>query len=254
MERGYQFGFSRENPAMFDADVRGRKARTMIAVLEDHFGRALSDLDLVNVGTSTGIIDHVLARHLRRVVGIDIDELGVEHAKRNFSAANLEFRVGDAMNMPFADASFDVAICSQVYEHVPDARVMFDEIHRVLRPGGVCYFAASNRLMINEPHYNLPFLALLPRPLADLYLRLTGRGTHYYEKHLTYWGLRRLVHRFRRLDYTERTVCEAERFHTAYMVRPGTTRARIAAWVVRNALWACPGYIWVLEKPARGNS
>jgi SAM-dependent methyltransferase len=82
--------------------------------------------------------------------------------------------VADALHLPFADDSLDVVICSHVYEHVPEPVQMFREIHRVLCMGGVCYFSAGNRLMWNEPHYNLPLLSVLPRPLAHLYIRLAG--------------------------------------------------------------------------------
>ena len=37
----------------------------------------------------------------------------------------------------------------------------------MLRPGGVCYFAAGHALQVIEPHHRLPFLSLLPRRAAD---------------------------------------------------------------------------------------
>lgn len=48
----------------------------------------------------------------------------IAHACTTFRKANLEFRVGDALNLEFANNSFDVAVCSQVYEHVPDPQRM----------------------------------------------------------------------------------------------------------------------------------
>lgn len=42
----------------------------------------------------------------------------------------------DALRLPFADASFDAVICSEVLEHIPDYRQVLSEIHRVLKPGG----------------------------------------------------------------------------------------------------------------------
>lgn len=38
-----------------------------------------------------------------------------------FAKENLHFQVGNAMSFEFSDNSFDVVVCSQVYEHVPDA-------------------------------------------------------------------------------------------------------------------------------------
>ncbi len=44
---------------------------------------------------------------------------------------------GDALHLPFADASFDRIICSEVLEHIPDYHAALAEIARILRPGGI---------------------------------------------------------------------------------------------------------------------
>jgi hypothetical protein len=127
---------------------------------------------------------------------------------------------------------------------------MMAEIQRVLRPGGACYFAAGNRLNPIEPHYALPFLSLLPRPLAHRYLRLSRKGYSYHEQFFSYWGLRTLTRGFARQDYTLKVIQDPERYRTAYMVGSGARR-RVAVWVARHAYWAMPGYIWLLRKPPR---
>jgi ubiquinone/menaquinone biosynthesis C-methylase UbiE len=248
LSRGYQYGFSENSPYVFDTENRERKARTMLAVLEDCLPEPLDTCELLNVGGSAGIIDNFLSQHFRRVVGVDIDEPAIKHAASNFSRENLEFQVADALQLPFDDGSFDVVVCSHVYEHVPDPDKMFSEIHRVLKENGVCYFSAGNRLMWNEPHYNLPLLSVLPRPLAHLYIRLAGKADYYHEKHLSYWGLRSLVKNFTRHDYTARLINEPDRFHTSYMIRPGSFKAGVARLLLKLAYWAFPGYIWVLRK------
>jgi SAM-dependent methyltransferase len=220
----------------------------MLSVLEDFLHKPLAECNVLNVGGSAGAIDNFLAGHAAKVVSIDIDEGAISHAQQTFQKENLDFQVADALNLPFDDSSFDVVICSHVYEHVPDPVRMFEEIHRVLRPDGICYFSAGNRLMWNEPHYDLPLLAVLPRPLAHLYIRLAGKADYYHEKHLTYWGLKSLVWNFRRNDYTVRLINEPSRFHTEYMLPPGSMKARIARVIASRLYWALPGYIWVLQK------
>jgi len=49
---------------------------------------------------------------------------------------------GDAMQLPFADASFDTLLCNQVLEHVPEPWRLMDEAARVLKPGGFLILTA----------------------------------------------------------------------------------------------------------------
>jgi ubiquinone/menaquinone biosynthesis C-methylase UbiE len=248
MSRGYQYEFSVTRPYVYDVAGRESKARTIVAVLEDYLPYTLRKYDLLNVGGSTGIIDNYLSEHFNSVVGVDIDEPAILHARKSYQRSNLRFELANALNLPFENGSFDVVVCSHVYEHVPDPYVMFNEIYRVLKPGGVCYFSAGNRLAWNEPHYNLPLLSVLPRPLAHLYIRMSGKARYYHEKHLSYWGLRSLVKRFTCTDYTTKLVNDPEKYGTDYMIRPGSIKARLAGTILKIAYWASPGYIWVLKK------
>ena len=248
MTRDYQYDYSEIMPSVYDVAARERKAVTTLAVLEDFFGESLAHKDCLDVGGSTGVIDNRLAEDFGTVVGVDIDDKAIAYARETFRRDNLEFRIGDAMQLEFPDASFDVVVCSHVYEHVPDAARLMEEIYRVLRPGGVCYFAGNVRLVVMEPHYRLPFLSWLPRPLAHLYLRATGKGRFYYEKHLSHGQLRRLMQAFHFHNYTPRVVDDPERFRVEYMLRPGSFKARLASFVANRLYWASP-CIWVLEKP-----
>jgi SAM-dependent methyltransferase len=245
--RGHQRDFSRDNEAMHSREGRERKARTMLAVLSDHLGEArLSRARVLNVGCSTGLIDEVIATRTAHVVGIDIDEdaIAIANARRSH---NTEFRIGDAMDLDFPDGSFDVVICSQVYEHVPDPQRMMVEIRRVMAEAGICYFAATNRWCVMEQHYRLPFLSVIPVSWAHRYLRVAGAGDFYYERHLGLRGLKRLVAAFAVVDYTRRIIDEPDRFEARYLVGSGT-KQRIARLLARTAYWAFPGYVWLLRR------
>ena len=254
MSRGYQHDFSSmHGKSMYDEEARERKANTMLRILSHNFTEeSIAHMSLLDVGASTGIIDNYLSHFFAEVTGIDIDNKAIDHAVKAFSNEHLHFCAGDAMSLGFPDNSFDVVICSQVYEHVPDARKMMDEIYRVLKPEGVCYFAAGNRLAVDEHHHHLPFLSAIPRPLGHLYLRLAGKGKYYYEKHLSYWGLKRLVARFDIIDYTGKLINMPEQFGAEYMLEPGSSKHKLAQFVVNNLYWLCPGYIWLLRKPQSG--
>lgn len=234
---------------MHDAEGRQRKAATMVAVFEEYFDVPLIQLRVLDIGASTGIIDNYLADHFGSVIGIDIDDRAIESAKERFEKSNLKFQIGDALHTKAADESVDVVICAQIYEHVPDASGMIDEIFRILCPGGICYFAAGNRFMWNEPHYNLPLLSAIPRRLAHWYVRLSGKASHYHELHFSYWGLKRLVSQFEVVDYTGKVINNPEKYKVDYMLPAGSWKAAIAQNVVKYAYWLVPGYIWLLRKP-----
>jgi SAM-dependent methyltransferase len=53
------------------------------------------------------------------------------------ASARLAWIEGDAMRLPFPDATFERVICAEVLEHVPDYRAVLAEIRRVLKPGGL---------------------------------------------------------------------------------------------------------------------
>lgn len=248
--RGYQYGFSLQHKEVFDIESRTLKAKTALAVLREVLGARIADATLLNVGASSGAMDAVFAGSFGRVFGIDIDSHAIDYAQRTFVRDNLTFQVGDALDIPFDDASIDVVICSQIHEHVQDQDKLFDEIRRVLRPGGACYFAATNRWVPLEPHYRMWFLSWLPRSLADVYLKARGRGDHYYERMVGLAELRRLTSRFSVSDYTARMLDDPVRYSIDYMVRPGSMKQRLSSFIARRLPWICPGYIWILRKSA----
>ena len=63
MKRGYQYDFSTKPAGNYDVLGRQRKAKTMVAVLGNYFSVPLDELRVLDVGSSTGIIDSYLADH-----------------------------------------------------------------------------------------------------------------------------------------------------------------------------------------------
>ncbi|MFC1625808.1 class I SAM-dependent methyltransferase [Patescibacteria group bacterium] len=198
---------------MYNRKSRENKARQMVNILEDYFGnRSLKTLNLLDVGSSTGIIDNYLSNKFSHVTGIDIDKNAIKYASDNFKKGNLKFMLGDVMKLSFADNFFDVVVCTQIYEHIPNPKIMFDEIYRVLKPGGVCFLAAINKLWPWEPHYKLLFLSWLPKNLAHFYVRVSKRGNEYYEKLETYRSLEKLTQKFKKTDYTQKILNDPLKF------------------------------------------
>ncbi|MDX2437883.1 MAG: methyltransferase domain-containing protein [Acidobacteriota bacterium] len=250
----YQLDFSEIHPGtMFDEEGRLQKARKTVAVIVDALRSAGLDprrARVLDIGCSTGILTHHYAGIFGHVVGVDIDDGAIEWAQINRAAENIEYRVGDSMELPFSASEFDVVTCTHIYEHVPDAQRMADEIFRVLKPGGVCYFAAENRMRLWDGHYDLPLLTVLPKTPADWFVRLMRRGEGRYETHFTVRGLRRLVQRFEIVDYTRTVVRDPVAFDATDMVSAGSFKQKAALAILTAAYWAFPTYLWILRKPA----
>jgi SAM-dependent methyltransferase len=110
----------------------------------------------------------------RRLVGLDIVLAKLRYARRYGNP----LVHGSIFGLPFKDSSFDAVICSEVIEHVPaDARV-FDELERVLKPGGC--------LILGTPDYD----RWRWRALEWMYGRLSPGG--YADEHITHFSRRNL--------------------------------------------------------------
>jgi len=93
---------------------------------------------VLDVGTGVGSLAFTLEAALpsSRVVGVDVSEGFIAHAKRNPSG-HTSFEVGDAQALRFEAASFDHAMSLLVLNFVPDHEKALGEMRRVVRPGGV---------------------------------------------------------------------------------------------------------------------
>jgi SAM-dependent methyltransferase len=111
---------------------------------------------------------------------------------------------GDATRLPFADASFDRIIASEVLEHIPDDTAAFRELARVLKPGGVLAvtvpaWLAERICWALSDEFHAPFVEgghVRIYRASDLRARLRDAGLepvgahHAHGIHAPYWWLR----------------------------------------------------------------
>jgi SAM-dependent methyltransferase len=101
-----------------------------------------------------------------RRAGVDLSERILATARAR--VADADFRQASLEELPFADGEFDLVLCSQVIEHVPEAGHAVDELARVLRHGGTLIISTDNE------HNTVTRVLNAPRMLAVGALRLRG--------------------------------------------------------------------------------
>ncbi len=92
---------------------------------------------LLDVGTGTGNIPRLAVKHFKEVFAVDIGDKLLCQVRQSLPSCHLA--ASDAENLPFAAASFDCVTCYALLHHLLEHHRLFEECHRVLRPGGVLY-------------------------------------------------------------------------------------------------------------------
>ena len=108
--------------------------------------------DVLDVGCGTGEITARLAATFTRAsfTGIDLEEPHLVRARARCAefGSRVRFQVGDALALPFDDASFGFVVCRHLIQAVPDPSRVLHEIRRVLRPGGRMHLIAEDYGML----------------------------------------------------------------------------------------------------------
>lgn len=91
-----------------------------------------------------------------------------------------------ALQLPFANSSFDLIIIQDVIEHLNDTNSFLIEIKRVLKPNGMIYLSTPNKYslfnFISDPHFGLPFVSILKRESIKKYFLKHFRKNDYYRE------------------------------------------------------------------------
>lgn len=120
------------------------------------------DEHVLDVGSGVGgPARFVATRTSARVTGIDLTPDFVAAARvlteRAGLADRVTFQVGNALDMPFGDATFDAALCQYVAMNIVDKQGLAREIVRILKPGGRLLWSEAVGIEGRDPPYPLPW-------------------------------------------------------------------------------------------------
>ena len=140
---------------------------------------------------------HAITAYLHadvQVIGLDLSRRDIDIARgrfndfedRNATGKSLDFIVGSGLTLPFADASFDRVICSEVLEHIHNYQEVLGEIQRVLKPGGL--------LAVSVPRFGPEWICW---KLSDAYHEVEGGHVRIFRRK----QLKRAVERVNMVHY-----------------------------------------------------
>jgi ubiquinone/menaquinone biosynthesis C-methylase UbiE len=101
--------------------------------------RLAPHMRVLDVACGPGIVACAAAALAGHVTGIDLTPAMIEQAKarqQREGLTNIDWQVGDATRLPFADGSFDVALIRYSFHHLPQPIEALREMQRVVTPGG----------------------------------------------------------------------------------------------------------------------
>jgi ubiquinone/menaquinone biosynthesis C-methylase UbiE len=116
--------------------------RREIILTENILPHFLRKGNVLDVGCGDGFLAHLLTKQRSNVVGIDISSSKIKYAHGMCSGA--DFIIADGRFLPFRSESFDVVVCSEVFEHVLNYPLIINEIYRIIRKKG--------KLLITVPY------------------------------------------------------------------------------------------------------
>jgi ubiquinone/menaquinone biosynthesis C-methylase UbiE len=123
------------------SDVVAQRAETLKKL------RLAEGNSVIDLGSGPGFLCESMADIVGpsgRVLGIDVSADLVELSAQRNHRRWLTYRVGDASGIDERDASFDVAVCIQVAEYIPEVDKALSEAFRILKPGGRTFFVATD--------------------------------------------------------------------------------------------------------------
>src|SRR5579863_6581146 len=122
--------------------------------------------NVLDVACGTGVVAVTAARRGARVTGLDLTPALLERARENsqIAAVKIDWHEGDAENLPFEDAAFDVVLSQFGHMFAPRSEVAVGEMLRVLKPGGTIAFSTWPPELFVGRVFALTASYLLPPP------------------------------------------------------------------------------------------
>lgn len=168
--------------------------------LADFFARRFGtkSLRVLDIGAGNGGVSIAMSNAGFDVTAVDIVPNRDLLSLRVATGLPVAQIVGNGHFLPFDHQTFDIVVCLDTIEHVPEPGRLGHEVMRVLRPGGMCMITTPSRLrhlVGREPHFGIPALLLLPARAQRWVAHRVRKGID-YDVYQIFWHVRRISRLF----------------------------------------------------------
>jgi len=101
--------------------------------------------NVLDIASGEGYGSKLIAGTAQKVIGVDVSEDAIQHARSFYEQDNLDFICGSVVNIPVETGSVDVVVSFETIEHVEDQLTMLQEIKRVLKKDGLLIISSPER-------------------------------------------------------------------------------------------------------------
>src|SRR5262245_14338956 len=114
---------------------------------------------VLDLASGEGYGSYLLSRGAEFVVGVDVDEKTIRHARNKYIKSNLQFKTGTITGVPIEGKNiFDVIVCFEAIEHINDHENLLKEVKRLLTKDGLFIVSTPNKWAYSdEPKYENTF-------------------------------------------------------------------------------------------------
>ena len=136
----------------------------------------IKGLRILDIGCGGGLLAEELSKKGAKITGLDASEKTINIAKQHAKESNLNIEYICSTLESYIEKNkkkFDVVICFELIEHVPDQEKLIHSISEVTKKNSTLFFSTINRNIVSFA---------FAKVIAEYFLKIVPQGTHQYEK------------------------------------------------------------------------
>lgn len=131
--------------ANFNNSFHRRRLELTLSMIQEALKSSQGSQRILDIGCGQGHITSVIKKEFpsSEVSAVDYSISAIEYANDKYT--EIDFIVADAYNMPYTNNYFDIVVCNNLWEHVPDPLHLLSNISKIINPNGFLVISTPSR-------------------------------------------------------------------------------------------------------------